>query len=76
MAMTGPKHYRDGMRFYNQVKRKNNPAEKAALMQEAIFNMLAAVVASNVHTGRATPSGLHDAAVRRARLRPAPTSSR
>jgi hypothetical protein len=58
MAMTGPKHYRDAMQLYNEAKRKNNPAEKAALMQEAIFNMLAALVASNVHNGTTDESAI------------------
>ena len=58
MANTGTSHYRDAMRLYDQAKRKNVPAEKAALMQEAIFNMLAAVVASNVHSGTTDESAV------------------
>lgn len=58
--MTGPKHYRDAMQFYSRAKGKTNPAEKSALMQEAIFNMLAAVLASNVHSGTTDESAVKE----------------
>lgn len=58
MAMTGPKHYRDAMQLYSDAKRKTNPAEKAALMQEAIFNMQAAILAAIVHGGTTDESAV------------------
>lgn len=60
MAMTGPKYYRDAMRLYTQAKNKNNPTEKAALMQEAIFNMQAAILAAIVHNGTTDESAIKE----------------
>jgi hypothetical protein len=56
MAKTGPNHYRDAMRLYEQAKRKTAPAEKTALLQEASFLMQAALVAALVHSGTAEES--------------------